>query len=132
MATRKSVKNISINGITGGVYSATVMDGRNTTNGEIAAYGDTLFSTAASPVLHAEDCLVEVVDEGNQQDAIKALVGQTVPVTITTTYGDGTTGGSTSVTTLSGNCVVLAANGDNVPVDDYGRSLIHVTLRKQA
>lgn len=132
MATRKTVKNISINGIDGGVYSATVMDGRSTNNGEIAAYGDTIFTTAASPVLHASDLQVQIVDEGGQQDAIKALVGKTVPVTISTTYGDGSDGGSTTVNTLSGNCVILDANGDSVPVDDYGRSLITVTLRKQA
>ena len=132
MATRKAVKCITINGIAGGVYSATVMDGRNTTNGEIAAYGDTLFSTAASPVLHADDLTVEIVDEGGQQDAIKALVGKTVPVTFTVDYGDGSDAALTNTTPLSGNCVILAANGDNVPVDDYGRSIIHVTLRKQA
>lgn len=129
---RKSVKCIEINGISGGVYGATVMDGRNTVNGQIAAYGDTLFSTAASPVLVPEQLALDILDEGAQQSAILALVGKTVPVTITTSYGDGTDAALTSATTLSGNCVVLAANGDNVPVDDYGRSLIHVTLVKQA
>lgn len=132
MAARKSVKCISIDGITGGIHSANVIDGRTTTNGEIAAYGDTLFSTAASPVLHASQLTVDVVDEGAQYSAIKALVGKTVPVEITTEYGDGTDGSSTEVTSLSGNCVILAAEGDNIPVDDYGRSLIHITLVKQA
>lgn len=132
MAARKTVKNISIAGISGGIYSASVIDGRNTTNGEIAAYGDTLFTTAASPVLHASDLTVDVVDEGGQYDAIKSLVGTTQNVTITVTHGDGSTSGVSSGAVLSGACVILSAEGDNVPVDSEGKSVIHVTLRKQA
>jgi len=131
MSTRKSVKCITINGISGGIVSANPIDGRNTTNGEIAAYGDTLFTTAVSPVLHASDLTIDVLDEGDTYPAIKALVGTTVPVTITTSYGDGSTSPSDTVS-LSGDCVILSAEGDSIAVDDYGRSVIHVTLRRQA
>lgn len=131
MAARKTVKKITIGTISGGVYSAFVIDGRTTTNGEIAAYGDPLFTTAAAPVLHAADLTVDIIDEGAQYEAIKALVGTTVPVTITTQYGDGN-GEPTSTVSLSGDCVILSATGDGIAVDSDGRSLIHVTLRKQA
>lgn len=135
MAARKSVKNItaSIDGTDAPVYSATVVDGRTTTNGEIAAYGDTLFTTAASPVLHAADLTIDVLDEGTLGSTLAGKVGQTVAVSITVAYGDGsgtTPAGSNIIG--SGNCVILSVTGDSVPVDSDGRSIIHVTLRKQA
>lgn len=129
---RKTVKGITIGGISGGVYSASVIDGRNTTNGEVAAYGDTLFTTAASPVLHASDLTVDILDEGGQFAAIKTMVGTTQTVSITASYGDGDGSASAGAGGLSGKAVILSAEGDSVPVDDYGRSLIHVTLRAQA
>lgn len=129
---RKTVKGITIGGISGGVYSASVIDGRNTTNGEVAAYGDTLFTTAASPVLHASDLTVDILDEGGQFAAIKTMVGSTQTVSITASYGDGEGSASAGAGGLSGKAVILSAEGDSVPVDDYGRSLIHVTLRAQA
>lgn len=129
---RKTVKGITIGGISGGVYSASVIDGRNTTNGEVAAYGDTLFTTAASPVLHASDLTVDILDEGGQFAAIKSMVGSTQTVSITASYGDGDTAAAAGAGGVSGKCVILSAEGDSVPVDDYGRSLIHVTLRAQA
>lgn len=132
MAARKTVKNITIGTISGGVYSASVIDGRTTTNGEIAAYGDTLFTTAASPVLHASDLTVDILDEGGQYAAIKALVGTTQTVTITADYGDGESAATAGAGGVSGKCVILSATGDNVAVDSNGQSIIHVTLRKQA
>lgn len=127
---RKSVKTITIAGITGGIVGSTVIDGRNTTNGEIGAYGDTLFTTSCSPVLHASDLTVDVLDEGGQYEAIKAMVSTTQSVTITTAYGDGD-GAPTSVTSLTGKCAILSAVGDPVAVDSDGKSVIHVTIRKQ-
>lgn len=128
---RKTVKSITINGITGGIHSANPIDGRTTTNGEIAAYGDPLYTTACNPVLHASDVAIDVIDEGSQFAAIKAMVGTTQTITITTSYGDGD-GAPTSTTSFTGKAAILAATGDPVAVDDFGRSLIHLTIRKQA
>lgn len=136
MAARKSVKNItaSIGGTSAPVYSATVIDGRTTTNGEIAAYGDTLFTTAASPVLHAADLTIDVLDEGDLGATLKGKVGQTVAVSISVAYGDGSESTAPTGTDIigSGNCVILSVTGDSVAVDSDGRSVIHVMLRKQA
>ncbi len=129
---RKSVKTISINGITGAVYSATVIDGRTTTNGEIAAYGDTLFTTAASPVLHASELTVDIIDEGGQYAALKSLVGTNASVSITASYGDGSAAPTAGEGGVSGTCAILSVTGDSVAVDSDGRSLIHVTICKQA
>lgn len=134
MAARKAVKDISvtIGSVSNApVYSASVIDGRNTSNGEIAAYGDALFTTIASPVLHASDLTVDILDEGGMYGSIKSLVGTTQSVAINTTYWNGKTD-DTAVSTVSGDCVILSAVGDGVAVDTDGRSLIHVTLRKQA
>lgn len=128
---RKTVKTITISGITGGIVGSSVIDGRTTTNEEVAAYGDTLFTTAASPVLHASDLRVDVLDEGGQYAAIKAMVGTTQSVTISASYGDGSAS-PTSATALTGSCVILDATGDDVAVDSSGKSVIHITLRKQA
>ena len=135
MAARKSVKNItaSIGGTDAPVYSASVVDGRTTTNGEIAAYGDTLFTTAASPVLHAADLTIDVLDEGGLGSTLKGKVGKTVAVTITVAYGNGSEQTApTGADIIGGDCVILSVTGDSVPVDSDGRSVIHVTLRKQA
>lgn len=134
---RKSVKCITISGLgTAGIYSASVIDGRTTNNGEIAAYGDKLFSTAAQPVLHASDLTVDIVDEGDGYfglNNIQSLVGKTVTVQITTDYGDGSTTETPVEMFATGEqCVILEATGDSIPVDSDGHSLIHVTLRKQA
>ena len=96
---RKTVKKIQINGISGGIVGSSVIDGRTTTNEEVAAYDDPLFTTACSPVLHAADLRIDVLDEGGQYAAIKALVGTTQNVTITSYYGDGS-GDPTSSTSL--------------------------------
>ncbi len=133
---RNSVKKITatIGGVTVPVYSASVINGRTTTNGEIAGYDDTLFTRAISPVLHAADLTIDVLDEGDLGNDLKALVGQTVTTSIKVLYGNNnpTSGEGSDIITSGKECVVLSVTGDSVAVDSDGRSLIHVTLREQA
>lgn len=127
----KAVKTITVSGVTGKLISATPFKGREVESDEIAAFGDTEFSTVPRPVAKFSQFKFVVLDEGGQS-ALSALAGTSAAVSVSVTYWDGKTTDS-AVTAFSGDMVILSAvPGGEIEVDGSRRATIEVTAVPQA
>lgn len=127
----KAVKTISVSGVTGKLISATPYKGREAEVDEIAAFGDTEFSTVPRPVAKFSQFKFVILDEG-AQSALAALAGTSTAVTVSATFWDGKTSGSVA-TVFTGDMVIQSVvPGGDIEVDGSRRSTIEVTAIPQA
>lgn len=127
----KAVKTISVSGVTGKLISATPYKGREVEVDEIAAYGDTEFSTVPRPVAKFSQFKFVILDEGGQS-ALAALAGTSAAVTVSVTFWDGKTTAS-AATVFTGDMVIQSVvPGGDIEVDGSRRATIEVTATPQA
>lgn len=127
----KAVKTITISGVTGKLISATPYKGREVEVDEIAAFGDTEFSTVPRPVAKFSQFKFVILDEGGES-GLAALAGTSTAVTVSVTFWDGKTSGS-AATVFTGDMVIQSVvPGGDIEVDGSRRSTIEVTAIPQA
>lgn len=128
MATRKTVKTMTISGVSGSVYGATVGNPKTADIDSTAAYGDTEFSEIPRNCKRNGDLTLTILNEGGAAATLEALAGTVQTVTLTVSFWDGDAG--TGTETVSGKYVIVSAVPGEVNIDGDQKATIAVTIRK--
>jgi hypothetical protein len=125
---RKALKTIAISGLTGtmAVLGGTVGAGQNVDSDEIAALGDTEYTTVPRQAKHNKDVVITFLNESGAVSTED--IGAVKSITLTYTMTDGKTDATAS--TVTGDFVILDVNPGTVEVDGERKATVEVTLRK--
>ena len=125
---RKTVKTISVSGISGSVYGATIGNPKSADIDSAAAYGDTEYSEIPRLAKHNGDLTITMLNEGGAAATLEALVGTVATVTLTVATWDGDS--ATGTETVSGKYVIVSTAPSEVNIDGDQKATVAVTIRK--
>lgn len=131
MACRKGLKTCTVSGIGTAlpITGITVANGQNVDVDEIAAYGDSEYTSVPRQIKHNSDLTVTCLNETGVVDAsYYALIGTVQAVTITYTMSDGKV--DAADTSLTHDFVIMGIEGSEIEVDGDRKTTIEITIRK--
>lgn len=120
---RKTVKTLSMTGITLPLVSAELIAGTSVEVDSVGAFGDTAFTNVGRGIKQHRDIAFVCLDEGI---AIDVDAGDVVAIALTETFSDGT---ETETRTLSHSCVIRSVEpGEAIAVDGDRKATINITV----
>lgn len=124
MATRKAVRTMTVSGVSLPIYSAQPFAGATVESDNIAAFGDETFTTVPRNIAEWGEISITCIDEG---ETVGVKPGDVQAITITTTYSDGTT---ESTRTVTKNCAILEVSaGGEISVDGDRKATITIRVK---
>jgi hypothetical protein len=123
MAARKAVRTLTISGITLPILSAKPAAPQSVDVTEIAAFGDSSYTSVGSPCVKYGDLNVKVLDEGGDPP----LAGTQANYVVATGYGDG--GSGTASRSFSRAMTVISVDADEVEQEGNLKAAWSLVLR---
>ena len=127
---RKTVKTITVSGITLPIYGSTIGQGVTADIDSTAAYGDDFYSEIPRKCKHSNDLSLVVLNEGGACETLAALAGTVQAIGISVTFWDGDSDGTTQET-ASDSFTVVSCTPNDITVDGDQKATCTLVIRRQ-